>query len=83
MLSTFDDKKLLAVKSIKKIDGEISVLENPDGRTFSCQADGSVGDRDAGANGSYERCRIAGNLATFQPVPGKVYTFGFVVTDAL
>lgn len=85
MFSVFTDptKKVLAVKAVKALPGGTSVLENPDGRIVSIQPDGSVQDRDPGADGGYERCKISGNAATFKPVDGKYFTFAFVVVDGL
>jgi len=85
MLSMFSDptKQLLVIKSVKKISGEVSVLENLDGRTVSVQPDGSVQDRDPGASGDYEKCRVQGSVATWQPVAGKFFTYAFVIGEGL
>lgn len=85
MLSTFSDpnNKLLVIKAVKPLSGEVSVLENLDGRIVSIQPDGSVQDRDAGANGGYEKCRVQGSVATWQPTAGKFFTFGFVIGEGL
>jgi hypothetical protein len=85
MPSTFLDPTtlLITVKAIKPLTtGPLATLILPDDRVFSCQPDGSAGDRVAGSEGAYERCRISGHLATFQPVPGVYHTRAFVeVTD--
>lgn len=61
----------------------LSILTLPGGRVFSCQPDGSPGDRDPGADGGYESCQMAGSVATFQPAPGKYYSFGVFLVDKL
>lgn len=85
MLSLFADptKHLLAVKSVQSVSNGGTVLENQDGTIVSIQPDGSVQDRPAGADGGYERCKVAGSVATFKPADGKFYSFAFVVVDGL
>ena len=84
MLSTFSDpnKKMLVIKGVKKISGEVSVLENLDDTIVSIQPGGEVESRPAGADGGYEKCRVQGSVATFKPVD-KFYTFAFVVGEGL
>jgi hypothetical protein len=78
-------KAFVYAKSVNKHASRAGLytITLPSGRIFSCQPDGSVGDRDPGADGGYEACTITGTLATFQPIPGKFYTFGVVPVDGL
>jgi hypothetical protein len=93
-MSTFIDplKQLPSIKAVKPVAGtSLSTLimaDNPNkpeekDLVFSCQPDGSVGTRPAGTEGQYEKCRVNGTMATFQPVPGKYYTFAFADVEGL
>jgi hypothetical protein len=86
MAAIFTDptKEIITAKAAKPVAGtKLFTLILPDDRVYSCQPDGSSGDRDPGAEGGYERCRLAGNMATFHPVPDKYYTKPFVEVDGL
>lgn len=86
MFSTLIDPSvhLLAVATVQPIPGTpLATLILPSGRVFSCQPNGAPGDRDPGAYGDFERCQIAGTTATFQPVPGKYFTFAVVLVSGL
>lgn len=78
-------KTVIYAQSIKPHDTRkgLSTCILPSGRVFSCQPDGSSGDRDPGADGGYEACKVSGSLATFQPVDGKYYSFAVVVVEGL
>lgn len=86
VFSKFTDpaaKGLIPVKAVKPVAGtSLFTLILPDNRVYSMQPDGSDGDRDPGADGGYERCRVAGNVATFKPVD-QFFTRGFVIVDGL
>lgn len=85
-MSTLIDplKQLLVIKAVKPIAGsKLCTLILPDDRVFSCQADGSVGTRDPGTEGAWEKCRVSGTMATFKPVPDTYFTFAFVEGDEL
>jgi hypothetical protein len=75
----------LAVKEVRPVDGAagLSTLIAPNDRTVSCQEDGSLQERPTNFDGLFERCRVSGNLATWQPKPGTFYTRAFVMVDAL
>ena len=86
LLSTFDPtKKPVAVKAVKPLSGhkDVFTLILADGRVYSMQPDGTDGDRDPGAEGSYERCRVSGNVATFYPAGETYHTRTFVVVEGL
>ncbi len=79
-------KQIVPVAHVKPIVGTtppLFTLVLPNGRVFSCQADGSAGDRDPGTDGQWERCRIDGSVATFHPVDDQYYAWGFVEVDGL
>lgn len=52
----------------------------PSGRVFSCQQDGSPGDRDPGTDGPFEQAQVTGSLATFNCF-GHFYCFGIAPAD--
>lgn len=83
MKSTVSEQ-VLVVKNVKSITGtKLSTLIMPNDRVFSCQPDGSEETRDPGAEGQYEKCRVAGSVATFQPVKDKFFTKPFVEVEEL
>lgn len=84
MFSVFTDptKQLLAVKGPKSVSGGGTVLENMDGTIVSIQPDGRVESRPADADGGFERCNVAGSVATWKP-GDKPFTFGWVSVDKL
>lgn len=55
-----------------------SLLHNQDGTTVSVQPDGSVQSRPGGADGPYEQCEVAGQIAKFCPDDTHVYPFALV-----
>ena len=84
-LAHYDPSKgLVAVKTVKSVPNHagVSVLILPNDEVYSMQPDGTDGVRPPGADGSYERCRVSGNLATFQP-DTEYYTRAFVVVADL
>lgn len=87
MFSKFIDptKQLIAAKKAKPVSGttDIFTLILPNDRVFSCQGDGTAGDRDPGTEGPWERCRIAGSIATFETAPGTYYSWPFVEVENL
>ena len=85
MFSAFIDPAhtVLAIERALSIPGtSLYTLILPNGRVFSCQPGGVPGDRDPGVDGPWERCRIAGGLATFH-VDHQYYTFSFVIVAEL
>lgn len=78
-------KQILYVSKVRPHDTRkgLSTLLRPDGRVHSVQPDGSVHDQPENFDGRYEACQVSGSFATFQPEDGKLYTFGFVLVDAL
>lgn len=88
MLSKMMDptKQVIPVKSVKVVAGSnppVYTLILPSGRVFSCQGDGSAGDRDPGTDGQWERCRVSGNIATFHPSEGDYFTWAFAEVSGL
>lgn len=61
-------KEVIIVKQRHDLGGGRFTLILTDERVYSCQPDGSAGDRDPGTAGGYEQCAISGNIATFKPV---------------
>lgn len=86
MLSTFTDpqKETIAISAIKPVVGtNLVTWILPNGRVYSCQPDGSYGERDPGTEGGYEKCRMQGNVGTFKPDDGKYFTKAYVLVDGL
>lgn len=86
VLSTYVDPVggVIPVLQILPITGtQVVTLVLSNGQVFSCQPDGSAGSRPPGADGIYERCRVMGNIATFQPVTGKYFSWAFVMVGEL
>ncbi len=54
----------------------------PSGRVFSCQGDGSAGDRDPGTDGPWEQGQESGALTTFR-AGGALYTWLLAPVDKL
>jgi hypothetical protein len=85
MLSTFTDplKEVIAVKAIKPIPGSSAVTWIlPNDNVYSCQPDGSYGERPPGTDGAYERNRTEGNIGTFKPAD-KYISKAYVLVDGL
>ena len=85
MLSILSDplKEVIAIKAIKPIAGSKAVTWIlPNDNVYSCQPDGSYGERPPGTEGAYERNRTAGNMGTFKPAD-KYYTKAYVLVDGL
>ena len=66
----------------------LAPFKDKDGKTltdhvFSCQGDGTAGYRDPGTDGPWEKCRIAGSIATFQTAPGVYWSWPFVEVEGL
>lgn len=67
----------LASQLLAQPDGKTFTVSLPNGEVLSCQPDGSLQTRPAGANGDYELCTVNGSYLTFYPVDVP-FTFGYV-----
>jgi hypothetical protein len=83
--TTMIDRPPIAVKQVKAVAGQsgLFTLVLTDDRVYSCQPpDGADDDRDPGTEGSYEKCTVDGNLATFCP-DGEYFSRWFVRVGGL
>lgn len=87
-LTAFQDPTALtiAAKAVnKQPNGQFTItFADKADSVASVQPDGTLQDRPKGANGDYELCDIAGNVATFWPDRGtdKRFTKAFVLVAA-
>jgi hypothetical protein len=91
MFAKFNDPstRLLAVTAVKPVQGTKDLFtlvlapfqfenETKTDHVFSCQGDGTPGWRKPGTEGGYEKCRVAGSIATFCPTGGAYFSWPFV-----